>query len=87
MVTQIAVKLPDRLVRAVDALVADGRYPSRSSAVRAGLDLVLAQARDDAVEQAFAAGFARRPETDAELAEARRLAVEAIDDEPWEPWW
>jgi hypothetical protein len=27
------------------------------------------------------------PETDAELADATRLAVESIRDEPWDRWW
>ncbi len=29
----------------------------------------------------------RLPETDDEVAEATRLAVNALDEEPWERWW
>lgn len=31
--------------------------------------------------------MARQPEIEAELAEAQRLAVDVIDEEPWERWW
>jgi len=37
MSTQIAVRLPDELVRFIDAQVADGRAPSRAAAVAQAL--------------------------------------------------
>lgn len=87
MPKQIAVKLPDEMLEAVDDLVAAGRFSSRSSAVRAGLSIVVSQAERDAIDRAFAEGFRRHPDTPGELADARRLAVDAIEDEPWERWW
>lgn len=36
--TQIAVRLPDELVRFIDQLVAEGRAPSRASVVSRALD-------------------------------------------------
>jgi Arc/MetJ-type ribon-helix-helix transcriptional regulator len=87
MPKQIAVKIPEQMLEAVDGLVAAGRYSSRSSAVRAGLTLVVRQADREEVDRAFADGFRRRSETPQELDDARRLAIEAIEDEPWEPWW
>lgn len=87
MPTQIAVKLPDELLEAVDGLVAAGRFSSRSGAVRAGLSIVVSQAERDVIDLAFAEGFRRHPDTPAELADARRLAIDAIADEPWERWW
>ena len=85
--TQIAVKLPDRLVRELDELVAQGRFSSRSSAVRRGVELVVSGQRRDAIEEAYANGYRRLPESESELAEADRLARRAIDDEPWDKWW
>lgn len=85
--TQIAVKLPDRLVRELDELVAQGRFPSRSSAVRRGVELVVSGQRRDAIEEAYANGYRQVPESESELAEANRLARRAIDDEPWDKWW
>ena len=85
--TQIAVKLPDRLVRELDELVAQGRFSSRSSAVRRGVELVVSGQRRDAIEEAYANGYQQVPESESELAEANRLARRAIDDEPWDKWW
>ena len=85
--TQIAVKLPDALVRELDELVAQGLFPSRSSAVRRAVEVIVAGQRRDALERAYADGYRREPESDRELAEAKRLAQLTIDEEPWEKWW
>ena len=85
--TQIAVKLPDALVRELDELVAQGLFPSRSSAVRRAVEAIVATQRRDALERAYAEGYRRTPESESELAEAERLAKQAIADEPWEKWW
>jgi Arc/MetJ-type ribon-helix-helix transcriptional regulator len=87
MSTQIAVKIPDPLLAVIDDLVVQGRFSSRSAAVRAGLDIVTRQAHTEAIDRAFTEGFRRVPERPAELRDAHRLAIEAIEDEPWEPWW
>lgn len=87
MTTQIAVKLDDPVVVRLDDLVAQGRFASRSAAVREALDLILDDDRRQRIDRAFADAFARVPDTDEELATARRLAIESIEEEPWEPWW
>lgn len=87
MPVQIAVKIPDQMLAAVDELVAAGRFSSRSGAVKAGLRIVVDQAERDAVDRAFTDGFRRHPDNPDELADARRLGIDAIEDEPWERWW
>jgi Arc/MetJ-type ribon-helix-helix transcriptional regulator len=87
MTVQIAVKLPDELVAGLDDLVRAGRFPSRSNGVRRALEVLLAAEQRRRVEAAFAEGFRRLPDDGSELDEATRLAVEAIEDEPWERWW
>lgn len=87
MTTQIAVKLPDELVAAADRLVADGTFTSRSEVVRRGVEVVVRAGQRHAVDVAYQAGYATRPESAAELAEAERLALAAIRDEPWDRWW
>jgi Arc/MetJ-type ribon-helix-helix transcriptional regulator len=86
MTTQVAIKLPDELVSRLDHLVGEGRFASRSEAVRDGIRRVVRDAERARIDEAFVAGFARHPDDDA-LGEAERLAVEAIEDEPWERWW
>jgi Arc/MetJ-type ribon-helix-helix transcriptional regulator len=85
--TQIAVKLPDELVRDLDELVAQGHFPSRSSAVRRAVEIIVSGQRRDALEEAYANGYRHAPESESELAEAERLARQAIEDEPWAKWW
>jgi len=87
MTTQIAVKLSDALVRQLDDLVASGSFDSRSDAVRRGIEALVAQRSRQLVDAAFAEGFARHPDTEDEIADATRLAVDAINNEPWEKWW
>ena len=84
---QIAVKLPDELLRELDELVAQGHFSSRSSAVRRAVEIIISGQRRDALAEAYANGYRNVPESEGEMAEATRLATQAIDDEPWEKWW
>ena len=81
------MKLPDGLLRDVDGLIGAGGFESRSHAVRTALQSLIRAERCKVIDEAFASGFAAHPETDEELADATRLAIESIDDEPWEKWW
>lgn len=87
MTVQIAVKLPARLVSDLDGMVRSGRFASRSAAVRAGIEALARDERSRAIDDAFRAGVTARPDTDADVEEAWRLGADAIDEEPWEPWW
>lgn len=87
MTTQIAVKLPDRLVDELDALVAHGAFASRSDAVRHGIEALVRADERRRIDLAYAEGFRRVPDRDDEMEDATRLAVESIRDEPWDKWW
>lgn len=87
MTIQIAVKLPDRLVNEIDRLVDGGAFDSRSQAIRSGLEAMVADRRRQEVDRRYAEAMARHPETNEEMADATRLAVESIHEEPWERWW
>ena len=41
----------------------------------------------DEIDRQYREALARLPETSGEIDEARALAVNAINDEPWERWW
>jgi Arc/MetJ-type ribon-helix-helix transcriptional regulator len=77
MTTQVAVRLPDELVRRLDALV-PAAHPSRSDAVRRAIELYLYRlaCEHDARQ------YERLPLTDAELALADD--PDAWSDTP--PW-
>lgn len=87
MTGQIAVKLSDELLEAVDRLVSSQRFASRSDIVRAGLQRMIADDADATLDRAFVDGYARHPESDSDLRRVTTLAIESIDDEPWEKWW
>jgi Arc/MetJ-type ribon-helix-helix transcriptional regulator len=87
MTIQLAVKLPESLADELDRLVADGSFASRSDAVRHAVEVLVRASERERIDRAFADGFARYPNTPAEMADATRLAVESIEDEPWERWW
>lgn len=87
MTKQIAVKLPDELVSALDQLIEHGAFASRSHAVRSGLETMINARRREELDRRYRDAAAQLPETREEIADAARLAVEAINDEPWERWW
>ena len=43
--------------------------------------------RRQEVARAYQQGYRQAPESEDEMAEATRLAVAAIHDEPWARWW
>jgi Arc/MetJ-type ribon-helix-helix transcriptional regulator len=81
--TQIAVRLPDGLVRDLDDLVARGVYESRAAVVRAGIEAVAERERRAAVDEAIVRGYRRVPTTPAEEATALAALRESIAEEPW----
>ena len=87
MTVQIAVKLPDDMLEAVDRLVDSNHFSSRSEIVRAGLQRVIADHRAQTVDSAFTRGVQLHPDSDDDVRRATALAVESINDEPWEKWW
>lgn len=87
MTVQLAVKLPDELVRELDRLVEHGAFDNRSQAIRTGLEALVADWRRQELDRRYREGMARAPETEEELDEAIRSAVDAIREEPWDRWW
>ncbi|MHB1930250.1 MAG: ribbon-helix-helix domain-containing protein [Acidimicrobiales bacterium] len=80
---QIAVRLPEELLDALDALVAGGIYDSRAAAVRAGIEAITALERRHQTDRAIVAGYLRTPPTSAEHDAAIASIRDAIAEEPW----
>lgn len=87
MTVQIAVKLPEALASDLDRLVKRGDFRSRSQALREGLETILAMRERERLQERYREAVAQHPETPGEIADAKRLAAESIDEEPWERWW
>ena len=82
MTRQLAVRLPDAMVKEVDRLVAAGRYESRTDAVRVALERLLDEVRRQDVDEAIVRGYERVP--DGPVDNWVEAATEAlVKDEPW----
>lgn len=61
---QIPVRIPEEDARALDEVVARGRYASRSEALREGLALLLREEREREIEEAYRRGYEKYPQED-----------------------
>ena len=81
--TQIAVRLPEKLIIELDGIVDDGEYGSRAEVVRLALDAFIDAERRRLIGEAIAEGYRRIPQTDDEFEGLEALAIRSIEDEPW----
>jgi Arc/MetJ-type ribon-helix-helix transcriptional regulator len=84
MTVAMTLRLPETDVQALDDLVAEGRYPDRSTAVRAAIHELLRFESERRLAEEFQRAYDREPETDderAELAAAMALTARRIRDE------
>lgn len=80
---QLVARLDDRLLAAVDSLVADGVVASRSEAARLGLEQLVDQHRRRQVGAKIVAAYRRQPQTDDELAGLEEATRALVGEEPW----
>jgi len=64
MTIQVPVRLTEEDVAALDAIVAGGRFGSRSDALRAGLARVLHEEREREIDEAYSRGYGKKPQED-----------------------
>ena len=64
MTIQVPVRLTDRDVAALDALVDEGRFASRSEALRVALARLVREVREGAIEEAYRRGYGEQPQED-----------------------
>jgi Arc/MetJ-type ribon-helix-helix transcriptional regulator len=64
MTKQLAVRIPDDTLAAIDAAVAGGRFPNRTAAVLAGVESLLREERDRAIDEAYRRGYGAQPQED-----------------------
>ncbi len=83
MTVQLVTRVPDDVIAAVDRLVQEGVFESRSEAVRVGLAAVVEQRRREATGRAIVDGYRRIPQQDDELVWADAASAAMIAEEPW----
>lgn len=83
MTVQLVIRVPDDVVAAVDDLVREGVFDSRSDVVRAGLAAVIEHRRRVAVGQAIADGYRRVPQSEDDLSWSDAASAAMIGEEPW----
>ncbi len=84
MTTQVPVRLTDSDLAALDAAIARGSYASRSDALRAGLERILREERERAIDEAYARGYGEHPQEDwvAKLGLAGLAAFHEVEGGP-----
>jgi metal-responsive CopG/Arc/MetJ family transcriptional regulator len=82
MSTQLAVRVTEDQLKALDAFAAAQGYANRADAIRAAIADAITRADDEAINQSYRNGYSEFPDTAQEMAEAHSLAVSAIREEP-----
>jgi Arc/MetJ-type ribon-helix-helix transcriptional regulator len=62
MAPQIAVRIPERYLTAVDEAVRAGRFPSRAAVVREALERLLAAEREREIADEYRRAYSQHPE-------------------------
>jgi metal-responsive CopG/Arc/MetJ family transcriptional regulator len=87
MPTQLAIRLPDDLLRDLDWVVHRLHYDSRTEAMRDALVRLIDQERRREIGEQIAEGYRRMPQTEEEIAGADYAFMDSVNDEPWDKWW
>lgn len=87
MSQQIAIRIPDDDLEALDAAIAHGRFPNRAAAVREALSRLLRDERRASIEEADRRGYGATPQEEwagqvGLAAFASFVEVEEKDEEP-----
>jgi Arc/MetJ-type ribon-helix-helix transcriptional regulator len=83
MTVQLVTRVPDDVAAAIDELVREGVFESRSEAVRAGLGELIERRRRVAIGRAIADGYRRLPQADDDLTWSDAASAAMIAEESW----
>lgn len=79
----ITVRMSDDRLKLLDAMVAEGLFPSRAAALKAGIDRIVAEEQQRSIDRAIVDGYTRVPPTAQEDAYARAAGIRSVEEEPW----
>jgi Arc/MetJ-type ribon-helix-helix transcriptional regulator len=81
--TQVVARIGDELLSQIDRLVREGVVPSRSEAVRLGLQALIDAHRRAEIGRRIVEGYERTPPESDMLAWAEAAGRAMIEAEPW----
>ena len=81
--TAVAIRLPDELVKAVDDLVAQGSFSTRTDAIRTALVALLRADAEASIDRTIVEAYTHTPQSDEEIAIATAATRALIEEEPW----
>ena len=80
MPSQIALRLPDGKLAQLDSLVARGSYRNRAEALRAGLDRLLEEDREQEIAEEYRRAYTEHPQDEWVGEAGAILAGEVISE-------
>jgi metal-responsive CopG/Arc/MetJ family transcriptional regulator len=83
MPTQLAIRLPDDLLRDLDWVVIRLKYDSRTEAMRDALIKLIDQERRREIGEQIAEGYRRMPQTEEEMADIPFQSWDLDGDDDW----
>ena len=83
MSTQLAIRLPDDLLRDLDWVVHRLNYDSRTEAMRDALVKLIDQERRRQIGEEIAEAYRRMPQTDEEMADIPFQSWDLDGDDDW----
>ena len=86
MSTQLALRLTEETLDGLDWLVVRCQFTNRTEAMRAAIEALIAAERRKEIDEQYAEAYARRPQTEEELAHIAHQSFADLDDEEWTEW-
>lgn len=86
MSTQLAIRLPDETLEALDWLVVRCKFSSRTEAMRCAIEAAIKAEQSRAIDEQYREAYARVPQTDDEVAHLEHQRFGHLDDEDWTEW-
>jgi metal-responsive CopG/Arc/MetJ family transcriptional regulator len=83
MPTQLAIRLPDDLLRDLDWVVIRLKYDSRTEAMRDALIKLIDQERRREIDEQYVEAYTRMPQTEEEMADIPFQSWDLDDDDDW----
>jgi metal-responsive CopG/Arc/MetJ family transcriptional regulator len=83
MSTQLAIRLPDELVRDLDWVVIRLKYDSRTEAMRDALIKLIDQERRRQIDEEYIEAYTRMPQTEEEMADIPFQSWDLDGDDDW----